>query len=73
MKIIEIKKKIRKDLKENNLFFKHKNLIIVGENGSGKSSLLKDIIKKTNDTRVGSGKIYFIDSTNRKIISNTEN
>lgn len=65
MKLKDLISKLKEDIKENKKVLNHKNIIIVGDNCSGKSTLLKKII--TNN-----GKEYFIDSTNRKLVSDSK-
>ena len=65
LKLFEIKNMIKNAIKENKVLLKHRNVIIVGENSSGKSTLLKNIIN--ND-----GTEYVIDSVNRKVIDNNK-
>lgn len=53
---------IKKSIIENINFFKYKDMIIVGENTSGKSKLLRDTIEALINNEV-----YFIDCKNRLI------
>lgn len=46
-------------------FYKHKNLILTGENSSGKSKLIKSLVKKSLED--GNETIYYIDPQNRVI------
>lgn len=62
MIIKEITKYIDTAIKEEKNFFYHKDMVIVGENRAGKSTLLKEIIKNLNFDNV-----YFIDDKNRCI------
>ncbi|MEK4517859.1 hypothetical protein NSS64_21425 [Paenibacillus sp. FSL H8-0122] len=57
-----MKRKLIADINEGRKIFKYNHLIIVGENNSGKSKMLRDLMKE-----IGKKSIYFIDSTNRTI------
>lgn len=61
--ISDISKDIYKSVECNTVIFTHKSLVIVGDNSSGKTTLLKNLlakIRKENDAR-----FYFIDALNR--------
>lgn len=62
-----IEKIIESILNEEN-YYKYEHLLIVGENNSGKSKILKSVIKG-----VKSKNVYFIDSCNRKIVTERNN
>ena len=64
MKLVEIIEKIVIDLMENKRCFSFKNMLIIGENNSGKSKIIKEVLKKI----IGKEWIYFIDSCNRDIV-----
>lgn len=55
-------------IKDKN-YFKYKDILIVGENNSGKSKIIKEIIKRLKDEDNFKNKLYFIDSPNRKILT----
>ena len=66
MKLDYIIEKIKNDLINNKLYFNHFDLLIVGENTSGKSKIIKEVVKKLKENSV---LVYFIDSCNRNIIT----
>lgn len=66
MKLEDIIKKIEEDLINDKLYFKHRDLLIVGENTSGKSKIIKEVVKYLMENKVP---VYFIDSCNRNIIT----
>ena len=69
MKLEDIIKKIENDLINNKLYFKHSDLLIVGENTSGKSKIIKEVVKGLMENKVS---VYVIDSCNRNIIITEE-
>ncbi len=62
MNVKDITKLMKQAIVNDTNFLLHKDMIIIGENTSGKSKLLKDLIKGLNNNS-----IYFIDSKNRTI------
>lgn len=62
MNIKEVSNMMKQAIINETNLFKYKDIIIIGENTSGKSKLLKDIIKCVEIKN-----IYFIDSKNRTI------
>lgn len=62
MNVKEIIDLILKSIEENTNFFQYRDMIIIGENTSGKSMIIKQVIKNINNER-----IYFIDVKNRTI------
>ncbi|MBS6508641.1 MAG: hypothetical protein KH369_10640 [Paraclostridium bifermentans] len=62
MNVKDITKLMKQAIVNDTNFLLHKDMIIIGENTSGKSKLLKDLIKALNNNS-----IYFIDSKNRTI------
>lgn len=64
MNVRVIIEEIKKSLDEDRNYFKHKNIMLIGENNSGKSKIIKTLIR---DLLKKQKKIYFIDSPNRNI------
>lgn len=52
-------------------FFCHKNIIIAGNNSSGKSTLIKQILRKVRENKCK--EFYYIDSQNRVVMDSTNN
>lgn len=62
LRLYDLINKLIESIKKNNKFFQHKDIIIVGENNSGKSYVIKNILQELVENDV-----YFIDSNNRNI------
>lgn len=62
LRLYDLIDKLGESIKKNNNFFQHKDIIIVGENNSGKSYVIKNILQELVEHDV-----YFIDSNNRNI------
>lgn len=69
MNVKSVTKNLIEILTNDKNYFKYKNILIVGENNSGKSKIIKDIIKGLKDEDNFKGKLYFIDSPNRRILT----
>ncbi len=60
---------ITNKLLKNEVFYKHSNLIICGENSDGKSTLINKIVNNCLDKSL---EVYYIDPENRKICDPNE-
>ncbi|MBY0757040.1 hypothetical protein K5V21_16485 [Clostridium sardiniense] len=67
MNVVNLIDRIVNDLKSNKNYYSYRHALIVGENNSGKSKVIKGIINKLKDSKEYKDKIYFIDSKNRRI------
>ena len=57
-------KDIEEKLEKGDFFYKHKNLLICGENADGKTTLIKGIVRKCRDKSIN---VYYINPLNRQI------
>ncbi|MBN9645572.1 ATP-binding protein [Terrisporobacter glycolicus] len=64
MNVKEVINLIVESVNQEKKIFKYKDMILIGENTSGKSKIIKECIKKMNYNDV-----YFIDSNNRVILT----
>lgn len=62
--------KIYEDIKSDRNFEKHQNLVITGNNSSGKTKLIKQILVKA--MKYSPGMIYYIAAKNRNIVESSD-
>lgn len=67
----ELAELIYKKTLTGELFGMHKNIVVVGNNSSGKTTLIKQILTKAHKDK--SNDIYFIDALNRVVVDQRDN
>ncbi|NFG03104.1 hypothetical protein FCV36_12490 [Clostridium sporogenes] len=54
---------IKETISEDKVYYNHKHILIIGANNSGKSKIIKNVIRDLKEQKI----LYFIDSPNRTI------